>query len=329
MTRWSAAWAALALGLAAASASAQPAAARFPAKPVTLVVPYPAGGSNDIFARELAHRLSEDWKIPVIVDNRPGAGGSIGAALVSRAAPDGYTLCLLSSSFTTNAAVQPSLPYDPVNDFAPVAMVAKGPMLLTVANELPVHTTLELFAMARAHPGKLNYASSGVGSINHFATELLMDAARIRMTHIPYKGMGPAVTDVIAGHVDVLIASAPSIYQQVKAGKVKALGVTSAGPSPLVPGLRPSAEMGVPGYDFELWWGMLAPKGTPPDIVIRRSTPRSTARSPRRTCARRSSARAPSPRPWARPTSPRPSAARSRDGRRSRRQRTSSPVDAL
>ncbi len=267
MTRWAAAWAALALGLAAASVSAQPAAARFPAKPVTLVVPYPAGGSNDIFARELAHRLSEDWKVPVIVDNRPGAGGSIGAALVSRAAPDGYTLCVLSSSFTTNAAVQPSLPFDPVAGFAPVAMVARGPMLLTVANELPVHTTLELFAMARAHPGKLNYASSGVGSINHFATELLMDAAHISMTHVPYKGMTPAVTDVIGGHVDVLVASAPSIYEQVKAGKVRALGVTSATASPVVPGLRPIAEMGVPGYDFELWWGVLAPPHTPPERV--------------------------------------------------------------
>jgi len=163
--------------------------------------------------------------------------------------------------------VQPSLPYDPVAGFAPVAMVARGPMLLTVANDLPVHTTLELFAMARAHPGKLNYASSGIGSTNHFATELLMDAAKIRMTHVPYKGMTPAVTDLIGGHVDVLVASAPSIYPQVKAGKVRALGVTSSAPSPVVPGLRPIAEMGVPGYHFELWWGVLAPPRTPPERV--------------------------------------------------------------
>lgn len=240
----------------------------WPAKPVTIVVPYPPGGSNDVFARELGKKLSDAWKIPVIIDNRPGAGGNIGAGLVARAAPDGYTLCLLSSSFTTNAAVQKDLPFDPVNDFAPVAMVAKGPMLLTVSNQLPVKTTLELFALARKDPGKLNYGSSGLGSTNHFATELLMEAAKIKMTHIPYKGMAPAVTDLLAGHVDVLIASAPSIYPQVKAGKVRALGVTSAGRSKAVPGLDPVARMGAPGYSFELWWGILAPKGTPPDIVI-------------------------------------------------------------
>ncbi len=239
----------------------------FPSKPVTIVVPYPPGGSNDNFARALGKHLSDAWKIPVIVDNRPGAGGSIGAAFVSKAAPDGYTLCLLSSSFTTNAAVQPNLPFDPVNGFTPIAMVAKGPMILTVSNKLGVKSTLELFAMARKDPGKLNYGSSGQGSTNHFATELLMEAANIKLTHIPYKGMSPAVTDVIAGHVDVLVASAPSIYEQVKAGRVRALGVTSAGPSKVLPELAPVAQMGAPGYDFELWWGILAPPGTPREVV--------------------------------------------------------------
>jgi tripartite-type tricarboxylate transporter receptor subunit TctC len=241
--------------------------AKFPAKPVTIVVPYPPGGSNDTFARELGKKLGDAWKVPVIIDNRPGAGGSIGAAIVSKAAPDGYTLCLLSSSFTTNAAIQPNLPFDPVTGFTPVAMVAKGPMILTVSNKLPVKSTLELFALARREPGKLNYGSSGQGSTNHFATELLMDAANIKMTHVPYKGMPPAVTDVIGGHVDVLIASGPSIYQHVKAGKVRGLGVTSKGPSAVVPDLQPIAQMGVPGYSFELWWGILAPPGTPPDTV--------------------------------------------------------------
>ena len=240
---------------------------KFPAKPVTLVVPYPPGGSNDTFARELGKKLSDAWKVPVIIDNRPGAGGNIGANFVSHANPDGYTLCLLSSSFTTNAAIQPNLPFDPVSGFSPVAMVAKGPMILTVANHVPAKTTLELFALARKDPGKLNYGSSGQGSTNHFATELLMDAAQIKMTHVPYKGMAPAVTDVIGGHVDVLIASAPSIYQQVKAGKVRALGVTSKGPSAVVPDLKPVTDMGATGYSFELWWGMLAPARTPPEIV--------------------------------------------------------------
>ena len=240
---------------------------KFPSRPVTIVVPYPPGGSNDVFARELGKKLSDAWKVPVIIDNKPGAGGNIGANFVSHATPDGYTLCLLSSSFTTNAAIQPNLPFDPVTGFSPVAMVAKGPMILTVANHVPAKTTLELFALARKDPGKLNYASSGLGSTNHFATELLMDAAQIRMTHVPYKGMSPAVTDVIGGHVDVLIASAPSIYQQVKAGKVRALGVTSKGPSAVVPDLKPIAEMGATGYSFELWWGMLAPPKTPTEVV--------------------------------------------------------------
>jgi tripartite-type tricarboxylate transporter receptor subunit TctC len=263
MNRLLAAFAALALAAGAALAT------DFPAKPVTLVVPYPPGGSNDTFARELGRKLGDTWKVPVIVDNRPGAGGAIGAALVSKAAPDGYTLCLLSSSFTTSAAIQTHLPFDPIAGFTPVAMVAKGPMLLTVANQVPARTTLELFDLARRNPGKLNYASSGQGSTNHFATELLMGAAQIRMTHVPYKGMSPAVTDLIGGHVDVLIASAPSIYQQVKAGKVRGIGVTSKGPSAAVPGLPSIADMGLPGYSFELWWGILAPPGTPAELVAK------------------------------------------------------------
>ena len=257
------------LGVLACALLAFPAAAqqKFPSKPVTIVVPYPPGGSNDTFARELGRRLSDAWKVPVIVENRAGAGGSIGAAVVSKAAPDGYTLCLLSSSFTTNAAIQPNLPFDPVAGFTAVGMVAKGPMLLTVANHVQAKSTLELFDLARKNPGKLNFASSGQGSTNHFATELLMDAAQIRMTHVPYKGMGPAVADIIGGHVDVLIASAPSIYQHVKAGKLRGIGVTSKGPSGVVPDLQPVASMGVPGYSFELWWGVLAPPKVPAEIV--------------------------------------------------------------
>jgi tripartite-type tricarboxylate transporter receptor subunit TctC len=250
--------------------------AKFPSKPVTIVVPYPPGGSNDTFARELGKKLSDAWKQPVIVDNRPGAGGSIGAAVVSKSAPDGYTLCLLSSSFTTNAAIQANLPFDPIEGFSPVAMVSKGPMLLTVANKLPVKNLGEFLALARSQPGKLNYGSSGTGSTNHFATELFMRAAGIEMTHVPYKGMPPAVTDVIGGHTDVLFASAPSVYQHVKAGKVRGLGVTSEGPSVVVPdlpsiqqaaGVAPSGAGLKTGYAFELWWGILAPPKTPPEIV--------------------------------------------------------------
>ena len=257
-----------ALGVAlAACAPLASGQAKFPSKPVTIVVPYPPGGSNDTFARELGKKLGDRWGVPVIVENRAGAGGSIGAAAVSKAPPDGYTLCLLSSSFTTNAAIQANLPFDPVNGFSPVGMVAKGPMLLTVANHVPAKSAQELIALARKDPGKLNYGSSGQGSTNHFATELFMEAAGIKMTHVPYKGMSPAVTDVIGGHVDVLVASAPSIYQQVKTGKVRGLGVTSAGPSSVVPDLPPLAANGAPGYHFELWWGVLAPPKTPAAIV--------------------------------------------------------------
>ena len=246
---------------------ALPAQTKFPAKPVTIIVPYPAGGSNDTFAREVGKRLGDVWKQPVIIDNRPGAGGSIGAAIVSKAAPDGYTICLLSSSFTTNAAIQKNLPFDPIAGFTPVAMVAKGPMLLTVSNGVPAKSVGELIALAKANPGKLNYGSSGQGSTNHFATELFTRAAGIQMTHVPYKGMPPAVTDLIGGHTDVLFASAPSVYQHVKAGKVRGLGVSSEGPSAVVPDLPSIARSGVKGYSFELWWGILAPPHTPPDIV--------------------------------------------------------------
>jgi len=239
---------------------------KFPSKPVTMLVPYPPGGSNDTFARALGKKLSDAWGQPVIVENKPGAGGSIGAANVKKAAPDGYTIMLLSSSFTTGAAIQPNWPFDPVKGFTPIAMVARGPMVLTVSNQVPAKTFAEFLALAKAQPGKLNFGSSGQGSTNHFAAELLMGAAGLRMTHVPYKGMGPATADVIAGHVDVLIASAPSIMQHVKAGKVRGLGVTSKGPSSVVPDL-PALSAIVPGYSFELWWGVLAPPNMPKEMV--------------------------------------------------------------
>ena len=269
--RRAALFAALALAALALSAPAraQSPPSIFPSKAIQLIVPYPPGGSNDIFARAIGKRLADAWGRPVIVDNRSGAGGSIGAALVAKAPADGYTIAVVSSSFTTNAAIQPNMPFDAVKSFAPVAMLGKGPMILAVAPTSPVNTAEEFFALARSKPGKLNYASSGPGSINHFATELLLDAAGIQMTHIPYKGMSPAVTDLLAGHVDALIASAPSMLQQVKAGKVKGLGITSLSASPIVPGLPPLAAAGAKDYEAELWWGVLAPAETPKQIVAK------------------------------------------------------------
>ena len=248
------------LFLCAASAWAQ-----YPTKPVTIVVPFPPGGSNDVFARALAKKLSDGWKQPVIVDNRAGAGGMIGAAQVSKAAADGYTLLFVSSSYTTGAAIQ-QLPFDPIAGLTPIASVSKGPMVLTVKNGVPVKNAAELAALAKSQPGKLNFGSAGPGSINHFAGELLAQNAGVKMTHVPYKGMGPATADLIGGHIDVLIASSPSVMQHVKSDKVKGLGVTSAKASPLVPGLEPVAN-GVKGYEVELWWGVLAPPGMPAAIA--------------------------------------------------------------
>ena len=257
----------LAAALLAACLAAAPAfAQKFPTKPVTMLVPYPPGGSNDTFARALGKKLSEAWGQPVIIENKPGAGGSIGAAIVNKAPPDGYLIMLLSSSFTTGAAISPHWPFDPVKGFTPIAMVARGPMVLTVANKLPAKDLAEFLALAKSQPGKLNFGSSGQGSTNHFASELLMGAAGIKMTHVPYKGMGPATADAIAGHIDVLVASAPSIMQHVKAGKVRGLGVTSKGPSAVVPEL-PAISVTVPGYSFELWWGVLVPPNMPNEFA--------------------------------------------------------------
>ncbi len=259
----------LAAAVAAAALAAGPlwGQAKYPAKAIQLIVPYPPGGSNDVFARAIGTRLTAAWGQPVVIDNRPGGGGSLGAGIVAKAAPDGYTLMLVSSSFTTNAAVQAKLPFDPVKDFSPVTLVGKGPLVLTVTSALPVQSVTELIALAQARAGKLNYASSGPGSINQFATELFKAQAHVQMTHVPYKGMGPATNDLIGGHVEVLFASSPSIMPQVRAGKVRALAVTSPKPSPVVPDLPAIAQVGVPGYSCELWWGMLAPAGTPQEIV--------------------------------------------------------------
>jgi tripartite-type tricarboxylate transporter receptor subunit TctC len=244
-------------------------AASYPSKPILFVVTSPPGGSNDTFARAIGKKLSDAFGKPVVVENRAGATGSIGEAFVAKSAPDGHTIVMISSSYATKAAVHRNLPYDPLTAFAPVAMIGRGPLILAVAPTLPVSTPQEFFVLARTEGAALNYATSGPGSINHFATELLNDAAGLKLTHVPYKGMGPATADLIGGHVQVLIASVPSVYQHVKAGKVKGIGVTTAKASPVAPGLPPLADFGAKGYDVELWWGVLAPAGTPKDVVAK------------------------------------------------------------
>ena len=244
-------------------------AATFPSKPILFVVTSPPGGSNDTFARAIGKKLSESLKQPVVVENRPGATGSIGEAFVAKSPADGHTIVMISSSYATKAAVHRNLPYDPQAAFTPVAMIGKGPLVLAVAPTVNASTPQEFFALAKKEGAALNYATSGPGSINHFATELLNDAAGLKLTHVPYKGMGPATADLIGGHVQVLVASVPSVYQHVKAGKVKGIGVTTARASPVAPGLPPLADFGAKGYDVELWWGVLAPAGTPKEVIAR------------------------------------------------------------
>ena len=250
-------------------AGAALAQAAYPSRAITIVVPYPAGGSNDTFARQVAKELGDQLGQPVIIDNRPGASGNTGTGQVAKAAPDGYTLVAVSSSMTTNAAIQSKLPFDPVNGLAPVAMFAKGPFIVAVNNDFPARTPAELVAAIKARPGQYNYASSGTGSVNQFGTELLKArVGDLQITHIPYKGMGPAVTDLVGNQTQLLISSGPSLLPMVRSGKLRAVGITSLKPSPVAPELTPMASA-VPGYEFELWWGLLAPAGTPPQVVGR------------------------------------------------------------
>jgi tripartite-type tricarboxylate transporter receptor subunit TctC len=261
------AMAAAALVGAAGIPSAWAADGGYPNKPITLVVGSPPGGSNDVFARMIAKRLGETLKQSVIVENRPSSGGVLANAIVAKAAPDGYTLCVVSSTFTTGAAIRTNLGYDAVKDFTPVAMLARGPLLVTVNKGSQFHTIRDLVQYARVHPGKLDYGTSGTGSINHFATELFAQSADIHMTHVPYKGMAQATNDLLGGQIHLLVASAPSILSQVKSGNVRALAVTTAKRSPVAPDLPALEEGGYKGSAVDLWWGVLAPANTPAPVV--------------------------------------------------------------
>ena len=243
------------------------AAQSYPTKPIRLVVGLAPGGATDIMARTLTPAFSDEIGQPVVVDNRPGAAGSIGAAIVAKAPPDGYTLFLASSSFTSNAVLEKNAAYDPLRDFTPITNVASGPFLLVVRSSLPVNSVAELIAYAKANPGKLNYASSGIGSTAHLTGELLKRTAGIEMTHIVYRGAGPALADVLAGQVDLMFASIVSSLHHAKSGKLKALAVTSAKRSSVVPEFPTVAEAGVPGFETIGYFGLLAPANTPPAIV--------------------------------------------------------------
>lgn len=235
-------------------------------KTITIIVPFNPGASNDTFARVLAQKLGPKLGVTVVVDNKPGAGGVIGSGYVARSAQDGSVLLLTSSTFTTAAAVQTKLPYDPIKSFAPVAMLASAPMILTVSAQTPYKTAAELLADARANKGKIYYGSAGVGSINHMSAEMLDSMAKTDMTHVPYKGTATAITDMISGQIQGMVASPSSAAASLKSGKLRALAVTSAKPSKLVPGVPTLAET-VPGYEVNIWWGLFAPAGVPKPVV--------------------------------------------------------------
>lgn len=240
----------------------------YPVKPIRVVVPVAAGGSNDIFARLISERLRLRWGQPVIVENRAGAGQMIGADVVAKAAPDGYTLLVPTGTYTSSAALQAKLPFDPVNDLTGVAMIGDGPLIVAVHPSLPVKSIKELIALARARPGEIHFGTAGNGSIVHFASEAFAAAAKINIVHVPYKSGAPSVVDAVGGHVQLLITSMSAVWPHVKSGRMRALAITSAKRSSFAPELPAVAEF-LPGYSATQWWGVLAPAKTPPEIVTR------------------------------------------------------------
>jgi tripartite-type tricarboxylate transporter receptor subunit TctC len=243
-------------------------AQQYPDKPIRLVVPYPPGGGTDTLARPLAQRLAVELGQPVIVDNRGGAGGNLAMEAVARAPADGYTLVLaLTPQLAVNVSLYDKVRYDPRHDFAPVSLLAEGPYLLVVHPSVPVNSIGELIALAKAKPGELNYATSGIGSGAHMAAELFTSMTGTRMTHTPYKGGGQALTDVLAGHVQLLFAPPVTVTQHITNGRLRALAITGTKRSASLPSVPTMSEAGVPGYDSSVWYGVLAPAGTPKDIV--------------------------------------------------------------
>jgi tripartite-type tricarboxylate transporter receptor subunit TctC len=242
----------------------------YPTKPIRIVVPFPPGGATDILARDVAQKLTEAWGQQVIVDNRPGAGGNIGSELVAKSAPDGYTLEMGTvGTHAINASLYAKMPYDHVKDFVPVILVAGVPNVLVVNPAVPVNSVAELIAYAKANPGKLNFASSGSGTSIHLSGELFKVMAGVQMTHIPYKGSAPALQDLLGGQVQLMFDNLPPSLPQIKAGKLRALAVTSATRAPALPDVPTLAEAGLPGFEASSWFGLLAPAGTPPAIVIK------------------------------------------------------------
>jgi tripartite-type tricarboxylate transporter receptor subunit TctC len=239
----------------------------YPQKPITLIVPFAPGGGTDSIARDLAKALSESLKQPVVVDNRGGGGGAIGAQMVAKAEPDGYTLLFITSTFVTHSATEATPSYDIEKDYAPIAMLGRGPLMVVANKELGLKNIADLIALAKKSSDGINYCSAGLGSINHLSGELFKQKANVPMTHIPYKGSGPATLDLLAGRVQIFFATMPTMLQYVETNRVTLLAMTSDKRSPLFPNTPTLIDSGIPGFDISTWWGVVAPAGTPASIV--------------------------------------------------------------
>lgn len=253
--------------LLAAQSALREANAAYPDKPVRIVVPFSAGGFTDSLARVTAQELSRKWNQPVIVENKPGGGSNIGTEVVSKAAPDGYTLLLTGINHTINAGLIPNLPFDPVRDFVPVILMVSTPNLLLVNNAMPVSSVKELVALVKANPGKFNYGSSGIGSSPHMQGELFKQTFGLQMTHVPYKGSSQALTDMLAGSVQMMFDNYMFELPHVKAGKVRAIAITAAKRSTALPDVPTMQELGIAGFERGPWFGILVPSRTPQDII--------------------------------------------------------------
>ncbi|MEH3085715.1 MAG: tripartite tricarboxylate transporter substrate binding protein [Xylophilus ampelinus] len=269
MGRRAALQACVAAGIACTGLAARAQSAGWPDRPVRWVVPFPPGGAMDVIARTLGERATRALGQPFVIENRPGAGGNIGAEAVARSPNDGYTIMITSIGMATNKALYPRLGYDPVKDFAPVSLLAVVPNVLVVRADSPARTVQDVVAMARRAPGKLSYASAGNGTSIHLAGEVFASSAGIDILHVPYKGSGPAVTDLLGGQVDMMFDSITSAGPHIQSGKLRALGVTTARRSAALPDVPTIAEAGVPGYDVSPWFAVFAPAGTPEPVVAK------------------------------------------------------------
>ncbi len=263
-------WIRALVALAGLLAAAAPAVAdAFPSKPVRLLVPYPPGGAVDIVARTLGQQLSERWHQPVVVENRPGAGGTIASEVAAKAPPDGHTLIVVASGHAINPHLYAKLPYDTFRDFTPISLLASSPNVLLVRADSPFRTLADLLDAARRSPGELSYGMAGNGTSTHLAGELLKHLAKVDIAAIPYKGGAPALGDLLGGQIPISFNNIPESLGQIRAGTVRALGVTTAARSPVLPEVPTIAEAGVPGYDTAVWWGLLGPAGLPAEVTAR------------------------------------------------------------